>query len=33
MKKFMVNKKVTFENFIRGLKWCELSETDDKLRG
>jgi len=29
----MVNKKVTFENFIRGLKWCELSETDDKLRG
>lgn len=33
VKKFMVNKKVTFEQFIRGLKWCELSTTEDKLRG
>lgn len=33
LKKFMVNKKVTFENFVRGLKWCELSTVDEKLRG
>lgn len=29
----MVNKKVTFENFVRGLKWCELSSVEEKVRG
>lgn len=33
LKKFMVNKKVTFENFVRGLKWCELSSVEEKVRG
>ncbi|XP_060074865.1 THO complex subunit 1-like [Ylistrum balloti] len=35
MKKFTLNqtKDITFENFLRGLKWCEIAEPTDKLRG
>ncbi|XP_060071342.1 uncharacterized protein LOC132551246 [Ylistrum balloti] len=25
-------KKLTFENFLRGMKWCEAGDTDTKLR-
>lgn len=35
MKKFINprTKTISFENFLRGLKWCETSNTEDKLRG
>lgn len=35
MKKFinLRTKTISFENFLRGLKWCETSNTEDKLRG
>ncbi|XP_033747001.1 uncharacterized protein LOC117332222 [Pecten maximus] len=35
MKKFTLNetKNITFENFLRGLKWCETAELNEKLRG
>lgn len=35
MKKFTLNqtKNVTFENFLRGLKWCETADLNEKLRG
>ena len=35
LKKFMDvrTKKITFENFLRGLRWCEMSSLEDKLRG
>lgn len=26
-------KTITFENFLRGLKWCETSKPEDKLKG
>ena len=29
----MQNKKITFENFIRGLKWSETGTSEEKLRG
>jgi len=34
LKKFMSakTKKVTFENFLRGLKWCETAELEEKVR-
>ncbi|KAK3089578.1 hypothetical protein FSP39_004784 [Pinctada imbricata] len=35
MKKFMdaKTKKITFENFLRGLRWCEMATLEEKLRG
>lgn len=33
LKKFVQNKKITFENFIRGLKWSETGTTEEKIRG
>lgn len=35
MKKFINprTKTISFENFLRGLKWCETSNTEDKLGG
>ena len=26
-------KKITFENFLRALKWCEQATLDEKIRG
>ncbi|OWF56527.1 uncharacterized protein LOC110446688 [Mizuhopecten yessoensis] len=35
LKKFTLSqtKNITFENFLRGLKWCEIADLNDKLRG
>lgn len=35
MKKFVNprTKTISFENFLRGLKWCETSTTENKLKG
>lgn len=35
LKKYMEGntKKITFENFLRALKWAEQASIDDKIRG
>lgn len=35
LRKYMdgTTKKITFENFLRALKWCEQATLDEKIRG